>query len=97
MRHTSLTFTWVKLRKRPEVNSEPTHFLNSDKAFLSLDDMACSYQFLTNFSFYHGTDMPKGIGFLETFRIPIYYKIILLTSGIILSLKLKTKGTDSEV
>ena len=39
MRHNSLTFTWVKLSKRSEVNSEPTHFLNNGKAFNSLDDM----------------------------------------------------------
>ena len=32
--------------KRPEVNSKPTHFLtfmNNDKAFFSLNDMASSY------------------------------------------------------
>ena len=47
MRHTSLTFSWVKLCKRPEVNSEPTHFLtfmNNDKVFPSLHDIACSCQ-----------------------------------------------------
>ena len=27
VRHTSLPFIWVKLCKRPEVNSEPAHFL----------------------------------------------------------------------
>ena len=42
MRHTSLTFTWVKLCKRPDVNSEPTHFLtfmNNGKVFPSLGIM----------------------------------------------------------
>ena len=42
-KHTTLTFTWVKLYKRPGLNSEPTNlltFLNNGKAFPSLDDMA---------------------------------------------------------
>ena len=43
MRPTSLTFTWVKLCTRTEVNSEPTYFLDNGKAFPSLDDMACKY------------------------------------------------------
>ena len=34
-RNTSLTFTWVKLCKRPEGNGEPAHFLDNDKAFSS--------------------------------------------------------------
>ena len=45
MRHTILTFTLVKLCKRPKVNSKPTHFLNNGKIFPSLDDMTCSYQY----------------------------------------------------
>ena len=45
VRHTFLTFTWVKLCKRPKVNSKPTHFLNNGKVFPSLDDMTCSYQY----------------------------------------------------
>ena len=49
MRHTSLTFTWVKLCKRPRVKSEPTYFhflifVNNGKAFPSLDGMTCGYQ-----------------------------------------------------
>ena len=42
-----LTLAWVKLNVRPEVSTEPTHFLtlmNNGKAFSSLDGMACSYQ-----------------------------------------------------
>ena len=27
MKHNSLTFIWAKLCKRPEMNSEPAHFL----------------------------------------------------------------------
>ena len=42
--HTSLIFTWVKLCKKPEMNSEPTQFLNNGKVFPSLADMTCSYQ-----------------------------------------------------
>ena len=80
--------------KRPEVNTEPTHFptlMNNGKAFSSLDSMACSYQCSDQFSFYQGTDKPKNIGFLETLKHPIYLKIISITPGIIWSLKFKTK------
>ena len=55
----------------PEVNSEPSNFLtfmNNDKAFHSLDGMACSYQCPDD----QGADNLKGIGFLETFKNPIY-------------------------
>ena len=51
MKHTSLTFTWVKLWKRPEVNSELIQFLtfmNNGKVYPSLDGMATSA--LTSFS-----------------------------------------------
>ena len=75
VRHTPLTFAWVKLYKRPEVNSEPTHFLNNGKTFPSLHDITCSYQ-------YQGTGKSKGIGFLETFKNPIHWKTILIASGI---------------
>ena len=65
MRHTSVTYTWVKLFKRPEVSSEPpTHFLNNGKALPT--------SVLTSFSFYKGTGKLKGIGFLEIFKDPIY-------------------------
>ena len=77
--------------KRLELNSEPTHFLtfmDSGKAFPSLDGMACSYQCL---SFYQGNDKPKCIGFLETLKNQTCQKITLMTPGIIRSLKLKTK------
>ena len=64
MRHTYVSnFYLSKIKcKRPEVNSEPTHFLtlmNNGKAFSSLDGMACSYQCLTSFSFYQDTDKPR--------------------------------------
>ena len=76
MRYTSITFTWVKLFKRPEVNDKPTQFLNNGETFLSLDHMACSYQYATSIA------KSKGIGFLETFKNPIKQKIILITLGI---------------
>ena len=38
---------------------------------------------MTSFNFYQSTDKPKGIGFIETFKNPIYEKIILITAGII--------------
>ena len=68
--------------KRPEAKFERTHFLthtNNDKTFSSLDGMTCSYSALTSFSFYQETDKPKGIGFLETLKNPIYLKMILIT------------------
>ena len=43
--------------KRPEVNSEPNHFLtlmNNSKAFSSLNGMACSYQCSDQFQFLRG-------------------------------------------
>ena len=87
VRHTHLfNFYWNKIIcKRPEVNSEPTHFLtfiNNDEAFSILDDMACSYQSLTSFSFYQDTEKPKGNGFRETLKNPIYQKIILIAPEI---------------
>ena len=36
------------------------------------------------FSFYHGTGKPEGIGFLKTFKNPIYYKIILVIIPVII-------------
>ena len=42
MKNTSLTFTWKNLCKRPEINSEPAHFLtfmNNSKAFPSFGGM----------------------------------------------------------
>ena len=46
---------------------------------------------LTSFRFYQDSDNPRGIGFLETLKNPIYLKIILIASGIKRSLKFKTK------
>ena len=46
---------------------------------------------LTSFSFYKDTDQVEDIGFLKTLKNPIYLKIILMTLGIIYSLKFKTK------
>ena len=74
-KHTTLTFTWVKLYKRPGLNSEPTHlltFLNNGKAFPSLDGMACSSSALN--SFYQSTGNPKGIGFLV---LAIFQKVYI--------------------
>ena len=54
---TFLTLTWVRSNVRPEVNTEPTHFLtlmNNGKAFSSLDGMACSYQCSEQFQFLLG-------------------------------------------
>ena len=72
VRHTSLTFTKVKLCKRPEVNNKPTHFLNNGKTFLSLDNMICRYQCPDQFQLLPWCSKPKCIGFHETFKNPIY-------------------------
>ena len=61
--------------KRPEVNSELTHFLtfmNNGNAFPSLDGMTLASSALTSLSLYKDTDKPKGFGFLETFKNSIY-------------------------
>ena len=52
---------------------------------------------ITSLIFYQGTGKPKCIGFLETFKNPVYQKIILITAGIIISLKFKTKRTEGQV
>ena len=88
MRDTYLfNFNLSKIKcKRSDVNSEPTKFLtfmDNIEAFSSLDSIACSYQYSDQFNFYQDTDKPKGIGFLETLKNPIYLKIVLITPGII--------------
>ena len=91
---TFLTFTWVKLNVRPGVNTYPTHFLtlmNSVRHFLPYMAWYAVTSALTSFIFYQVTDKPKGIGFIEALKNPIYLKIILITPGIIWSLKFKTK------
>ena len=63
-----LPLTWVKLNVRPEVSTEPTHFLtltNDGKAFSSLDVMACSYQWSDQFQFLPGHWQAKVLGFLR--------------------------------
>ena len=47
---------------------------------------------LTSFSFYQDSDKPKGIGFLETSKNPIYFKIILITLGIKSQIQNKENG-----
>ena len=47
MRHSSLSFTWIRVFKRPEVNSESTLFLifmNNGRVFTSLDALTCTCQ-----------------------------------------------------
>ena len=88
MRDTYLfNFNLSKIKcKRSDVNSEPTKFLtfmDNIEAFSSLDSIACSYQYSDQFNFYQDTDKPKGIGFLETLKKPVYLKIGLITPGTI--------------
>ena len=74
-----------------------SHFLtlmNNDKTFSSLDGMACSYQWCSDqFWFLPGhSDKPRyWISWDLKKTQSIYLKTILITSGIIWSLKLKKK------
>ena len=66
LRHTSLTFTWVKLCKRPEANSKSTRFLTfmtTGRSFPSLDVMAFS---VLTCCLYQGTGRQKVLDFLRT-------------------------------
>ena len=72
------------------MSTEPTHFLtlmNNGKAFSSLDGMACSYQCSDQFQFLPGHWPAKRYWILKKPNL----KIILITPGIIWSLKFKTK------
>ena len=76
--------------KRPELNSEPINFLtlmNKGKTFSSLDGMACSYQCSDQFQFLPGHWPAKRYWIFKKPNL----KIILITPGIIWSLKFKTK------
>ena len=46
--------------------------MNNGKAFPSLGGWHAATYGMTSLSFYQGTGKPKGIGYLETFRHPIY-------------------------
>ena len=91
MRQYLFSFYLRKIKfKRPEVNSETTNFLtfmNNSKAFSSLDAMACSYQCSNQFQFLSGHWPAKRHWILKKPNL----KIILITPGIIWSLKFKTK------
>ena len=52
------------------------------RLFLALMAWHAVTSALTSFSFYQDSDKPKGIGFLEILKNPIYLKIILITPGI---------------
>ena len=77
-RHIPLTFTWVKLCKTPEVNSEPAHFVYICKYWYdisNLDNMLLSVSQPAPI-----LEPRKDLGFLETLKNTICYKIILVTS-----------------
>ena len=102
MRHTYLfNFYLSKIEcKRPEVNTEPTHFLtpmNNGRAFSSLDGMACSCQCSDQFQFLPEHWPAKRYWISWDFKKPIYLKIILIIPGIIWSLKFKTKKNGGSV
>ena len=62
------------------------HFLtitNNGKLIPRFDGHGMQLQYPDYFSFYQGTDKSKSIRFIETFKNPIYSKIILITPVII--------------
>ena len=63
--------------KRPEVNTEPTHFLthmNNGKTFSSLNGMACSYQCYDQFQFLPGSWQAKRYWISWDLKRPILFK-----------------------
>ena len=76
VRYTYLTFTWVKLYKRPEVNSEPTWrslitiFMSNSKTFPSLDCMACGYPCYNLLQFLPGHWQAKSYWLYGDFQKP---------------------------
>ena len=77
MRYTYLFIFYFSkiICKRPKVNKERTDLLtimNNVKVFPRFDGIGMQIQPLDNFSFYQGTDKPKGIGSVETFKSSIY-------------------------
>ena len=63
--------------------------MNKSKAFPSL-----TYSALTSFSSISALTGQKTLDFLETFKNPTYYEIILITPGIIKNVKLKPKRAE---
>ena len=88
VRHTYLTFiTKVKLCKKAEKNSEPSHLC------CGIFNMTChdpATSVLTSSSFYPG-HWSKRFWISGDLQNTIYLQIALITSGTIRSLKLKTK------
>ena len=99
VRHISLTYTCVKLSERSEVTWNYWHswivkFMNTGKAFPSLDDMACSNPWHDQPQFLPGHLQAKRYWISWDLQTPNLLKKIFITAGIILSLKLKTKRTE---
>ena len=93
VRHTSLTFTRVKLctYNKFDVNGEPSHLWYS---IFRAGGIQLASVLSSVFSFYQDTS-PKVVGFLETFRNTIYLETILATSATMRSLKLKKKTVSN--
>ena len=68
--------------------------MNTGKAFPSLDGMACSNPWLDQPQFLPGQWQAKKYWITSGLRRPNLLEKILITAGIILSLKLKTKRTE---
>ena len=91
---TFLTFTWKKLYVkclRQTVNLPISwHLWIMVRQFLAY----MAWYAATSFSFYQHTAKQKAVRFLETLKNRIYWKIIIITSAIIWSLKFKTKTME---
>ena len=92
VRHTSLTFTRVKLCKRAEVNSEPSHLWYD---IFSIGGMQLPVSWVARAS---RVLTQKVLDFfLRPLSWDLYLQTILVTSGAIWSLKLKSKTKVSIV
>ena len=69
--------------------------MNTGKAFPSLDGMACSNPWHDQPQFLPGHWQAKKYWITSGLRRPNLLEKILITAGIILSLKLKTKRTEA--
>ena len=86
--------------KRPEVNTEPTHFptlMNNGKAFSSLDSMACSYQCSDQFQFLPGHWQAKKYWISWDLKTPNLFKNNLNNTRNNLKSQIQNKKTMVEL
>ena len=86
--------------KRPEVNTESTHFptlMNNGKAFSSLDSMACSYQCSDQFQFLPGHWQAKKYWISWDLKTPNLFKNNLNNTRNNLKSQIQNKKTMVEL